>query len=176
MHVTGANGIGKTSLLRLICGLTPIEHGDVLWDAASIRIQKESYRRNLCYIGHANALQEAMSVGENLMFYAALQGYEPEAERVRSTLQYFGLSGRGHQLVRHLSQGQKRRVALARLMLTPSRLWVLDEPFVAMDDTGLTMLKDLIADHLAQGGLAVITSHQQVEIGSIPAQQLELAA
>lgn len=174
MHVTGANGIGKTSLLRLICGLTPIDHGDVLWDAEPIRLQKESYRRNLCYIGHANALQEAMSVGENLLFYAALKGYAPEAAQMRSTLQNFGLHGREHQLIRHLSQGQKRRVALARLMLTPSRLWVLDEPFVAMDDSGLSMLKNLIASHLAQGGLAVITSHQRVEIGSIPAQILEL--
>ena len=78
--------------------------------------------------------------------------------------------------MRHLSQGQKRRVALARLSLSPARLWVLDEPFVAMDDSGISMLSDLIAGHLAQGGITVLTSHQRVDIGQVPAQILELRA
>jgi heme exporter protein A len=91
-------------------------------------------------------------------------------------LAHFGVAGRGEQLVRHLSQGQKRRVALSRLALSQARLWVLDEPFVAMDEAGVRMLADLIAAHLGKGGLAVLTSHQQVDIGTIPAQMLELRA
>jgi heme exporter protein A len=94
----------------------------------------------------------------------------------KEVLHRFGLKGRENQLARYLSQGQKRRVALSRLALSPAKLWVLDEPFVAMDESGVRMLADLIADHLRQGGMAVLTSHQTVPIGNIPAQVLELGA
>lgn len=175
MHVTGENGVGKTSLLRLICGLTPIEQGDILWNSTSISDQKDIFRRELCYVGHANALQDGMSIRENLLFSCALHGTALDDKTMHATLLHFGLKGRIDQLIRHLSQGQKRRVALARLMFTPSRLWVLDEPFVAMDDCGLLVLTNLIASHLNKGGLAVITSHQAVQIGSHAPQRLELA-
>lgn len=176
LHLSGANGVGKTSLLRMVCGLAPIESGEIFWNGAPIHSQRETYRQGLCYLGHLNALQESMTVNENLMFMAALGGFAPDAERTHAVLTRFGVGGRGQQLVRHLSQGQKRRVALSRLALSPARLWVLDEPFVAMDEAGVKMLANLIASHLADGGLAVLTSHQQVPIGDIPAQMLELRA
>lgn len=174
LYVAGANGVGKTSLLRMLCGLAPIESGDILWNGASIRDQQASYRRDLFYLGHLNALQEAMTVDENLTFTAALGGVTVNSKQTDEVLSRFGVAGRGRQLARHLSQGQKRRVALARLALSNARLWVLDEPFVAMDETGIDMLARLIARHLSDGGLAVLTSHQQVNIGSVPAQKLEL--
>ncbi|MDO8449213.1 MAG: cytochrome c biogenesis heme-transporting ATPase CcmA [Rhodoferax sp.] len=178
LYVAGANGAGKTSLLRMVCGLAPIESGDICWNGMPIHAQREAYRQDLCYLGHLNALQESMTVTENLAFAAALGGFAPDTAQTQAVLARFGLGGhgRGQQLVRHLSQGQKRRVALSRLALSQARLWVLDEPFVAMDEAGVRMLADLIAVHLAQGGLAVLTSHQLVPIGSVPAQVLELRA
>lgn len=176
LYVVGANGAGKTSLLRMVCGLAPIDSGDIHWNGTPIHAQRDAYRQDLCYLGHLNALQESMTVHENLAFGAALGGLAPSEPQTQQVLARFGLPGRGHQLVRHLSQGQKRRVALSRLALSQARLWVLDEPFVAMDEPGVRMLADLIADHLTQGGLAVLTSHQQVDIGSIPPQRLALSA
>jgi heme exporter protein A len=174
LYVAGANGVGKTSLLRMVCGLAPIESGQILWNDTPIQAQHDAYRQDLCYLGHLNALQESMTVKENLTFTTALTGFAPSTEQIQDVLSRFGVRGRDQQLVRHLSQGQKRRVALSRLALSPARLWVLDEPFVAMDEAGVRMLADLIASHLHDGGLAVVTSHQQVPIGASPAQLLEL--
>lgn len=176
LYVAGANGVGKTSLLRMVCGLASIEAGDILWNGTPIHAQRETYRQDLCYLGHLNALQESMTVDENLAFTTALGGFAPEQAQAQAVLTRFGLRGRGRQLVRHLSQGQKRRVALTRLALSPAKLWVLDEPYVAMDEAGIGLLADLIATHLAEGGLAVLTSHQRVPIGNVPAQMLELQA
>lgn len=176
LHVVGANGIGKTSLLRMLCGLAPVESGDILWNGTPIRSQRTAFQRDLCYLGHLNALQESMTVHENLAFTAALGGFVPDAGQIPAILARFGVGGRQEHIVRHLSQGQKRRVALARLALSPATLWVLDEPFVAMDEAGIGMLTELIAQHLAEGGVTVLTSHQPVEIGAIPAQILELRA
>lgn len=176
MYVTGANGVGKTSLLRMVCGLAGIDAGDILWNGTSIHSQGDAYHQDLCYLGHLNALQESMTVDENLSFRAALGGVATDSAQNQQVLTRFGLRGRGRQLVRHLSQGQKRRVALSRLAMSAARLWVLDEPYVAMDEAGIRLLADLIADHLRSGGLAVLTSHQRVPIGDIPAQLLELQA
>jgi heme exporter protein A len=174
MHVAGPNGVGKTSLLRMICGLAPVEMGAILWNGQAIHTQQENYRQDLCYLGHLNALQESLSVQENLSFYGALNGIKTDFNATNAILEQFGLRGRGSQLVRHLSQGQKRRVALSRLAFSRAQLWVLDEPFVAMDESGIKMLSELIATHLGTGGLVVLTSHQQVHIGNIPVQCLEL--
>jgi heme exporter protein A len=176
LYVAGANGVGKTSLLRMVCGLAPIEAGEIAWNGTPIHSQRDAYRQDLCYLGHLNALQESMTVSENLSFIAALAGTAPNPVQINDVLAHFGVRGRGEQLVRHLSQGQKRRVALSRLALSQARLWVLDEPFVAMDESGVRMLADLIAVHLGKGGMAVLTSHQQVPIGEVPAQVLELRA
>jgi heme exporter protein A len=176
LYVTGANGVGKTSLLRMVCGLASVEAGRILWNGTPIQQQADAYRQDLCYLGHLNALQESMTVDENLRFTSALGGLAPEREQRQQVLMHFGLRGRSQQLVRHLSQGQKRRVALSRLALSPARLWVLDEPYVAMDEAGIHLLADLIGGHLEKGGLVVLTSHQKVAIRDLPAQLLELKA
>lgn len=174
LYVTGPNGVGKTSLLRMICGLAPIDSGAVHWHGQPIAQQRARYGRDLCYLGHLNGLQEAMTVDENLSFVGALRGAITSAQRRQHVLTQFGLKGRSQQLVRHLSQGQKRRVALARLALSHARLWVLDEPYVALDDKGIAFLADCIAQHLAGGGLAVLTSHQAVPVGDVPPLLLPL--
>ena len=176
LYVTGANGVGKTSLLRMVCGLASVESGAILWNGTPIQQQADLYRQDLCYLGHLNALQESMTVDENLRFTSALAGLAPEREQRLQVLAHFGLRGRSQQLVRHLSQGQKRRVALSRLVLSPARLWVLDEPYVAMDESGIHLLADLIGDHVEAGGLVVLTSHQKVPIRDLPAKLLELRA
>jgi heme exporter protein A len=176
LYVTGANGVGKTSLLRMVCGLASVEAGQILWNGTPIQQQADIYRQDLCYLGHLNALQESMTVDENLRFTSALGGLAPEREQRLQVLAHFGLRGRSQQLVRHLSQGQKRRVALSRLVLSPARLWVLDEPYVAMDESGINLLADLIGDHIEAGGLVVLTSHQKVPIRNLPAKLLELKA
>ena len=175
LYVAGANGVGKTSLLRMVCGLAQIESGNILWNGLPIHTQRETYLQDLCYLGHLNALQESMTVKENLSFTTALTGFAPTIAQIQEVLARFGVRGRDQQLVRHLSQGQKRRVALSRLALSAAQLWVLDEPFVAMDEAGVRMLADLIETHLNNGGMAVVTSHQQVAIGAMPAQRLELS-
>lgn len=176
LYVTGANGVGKTSLLRMVCGLASIEAGSILWNGTPIQKQADAYRQDLCYLGHLNALQESMTVDENLRFTSALGGLAPERAQRLQVLASFGLRGRSQQLVCHLSQGQKRRVALSRLVLSPARLWVLDEPYVAMDESGINLLADLIGSHIEQGGLVVLTSHQKVPIRNLPAKLLELKA
>ncbi len=175
LHLRGANGAGKTSLLRLLCGLSRPEAGQILWNATPIDVQAEVFRQDLFYLGHHNALQEALTVDDNLAFYAALAGAEPNAADTGSALERMGLRGCQCRLVRHLSQGQKRRVALSRLMLNRASLWVLDEPFVALDQNSITLLAGVIAAHLQGGGMAVLTSHQQVDIPGATVQALELS-
>lgn len=175
LHLRGANGAGKTSLLRLLCGLSRPEAGQILWNATQIDVQAEVFRQDLFYLGHHNALQEALTVDDNLAFYAALAGAAPNAADTGSALERMGLRGCQRRLVRHLSQGQKRRVALSRLMLNRASLWVLDEPFVALDQNSITLLAGVIAAHLQGGGMAVLTSHQQVDIPGATVQALELS-
>ncbi len=176
LYVSGVNGAGKTSLLRILCGLTPADSGEVLFNNTPIATQKEQYQQDLCYLGHHNALQESLTVRENLVFALALAGQQIDDTAFRHALARLGLAGRASQTVRYLSQGQKRRVALARLALTSARLWILDEPYVAMDEQGIAVLADLIDAHLATGGMAVITSHQRVAVGQRRPRVLDLSA
>lgn len=174
LYLRGANGAGKTSLLRLLCGLAQPESGQILWNGRPVGEQAAAFRQDLLYLGHHNALQEALTVDENLAFYATLAGTTPGAADTARALDRMGLRGCQRRLVRHLSQGQKRRVALSRLMLNPASLWVLDEPFVALDAASLDLLAGVIGQHLQRGGLVVQTSHQQVDIPGAQVQTLEL--
>jgi heme exporter protein A len=174
LHVAGANGIGKTSLLRMLCGLAPAARGEIRWDGQPIAALGDSWRRELLYIGHDSGLQGMLSARENLRVACALGGQRPDDTALAEALQRIGLGNRLDLPTRFLSQGQKRRAALARLVLSRATVWVLDEPFVAIDGQALQLLSGLIAEHLARGGLAVLTSHQPVDIPGQPGQTLEL--
>jgi heme exporter protein A len=174
LHVAGANGRGKTSLLRLVCGLSTPTQGEVCWGGQPISQLAEAYRRELLYVGHDSGLQGMLSATDNLRWSAQLAGYTVPDSALRDALGRMGLQGREALPTRFLSQGQKRRVALAKLVLSAASLWVLDEPFVAMDVQALDLLTGLIAEHLAGGGLAVLTSHQPVQIGTVAPQILVL--
>ncbi|MDB5953693.1 cytochrome c biogenesis heme-transporting ATPase CcmA [Ramlibacter sp.] len=166
-HVRGANGSGKTSLLRLLAGLAKPEAGDVRWNGE--RVGTEDFRRELIYLGHHAAVKEDLTARENLCFAASLDGVELAGEQAGDALARFGLAGREDLPVRHLSAGQKRRVLLARTVTRAARLWILDEPFTALDTKAVEHLSNLVANHVRQGGLAVLTSHQAI---SLPAGQV----
>jgi heme exporter protein A len=184
LHLKGTNGAGKTSLLRILCGLLHQDGGDIHWNGAPVNHSMgsavEAYRSDLFYLGHQNSMQEALTVDENLQFYAALSGQTPNAQKTVAALGELGVRACQHRLVRHLSQGQKRRVALSRLLMTPARLWILDEPFVALDRQAIQSLSAVVGQHLHSGGMVILTSHQDVEIGAgegaVRPQVVELGA
>ena len=166
----GANGQGKTSLLRLLAGLTPPESGRIEYGVGRERV----------YVAHANALKDDLSVAESLMFLSRLHGFETGAEAHELALRRFGLHSRCDAPVRTLSQGQRRRVALARLCTAPAgAMWLLDEPFDALDAEGVDALNALLAEHAARGGSVVLTSHVPLTLTSpapITLQLTEAAA
>jgi heme exporter protein A len=158
--VQGANGAGKTSLLRILVGLSPPAQGEVTWEGRPIRALGEAYRRVVLWCGHANALKDDLSALENVRAAAALAG-RPNTERdARDALEHAGVGAQAGLPARSLSQGQKRRTGLARLLFTRARLWVLDEPLAALDAGGVEWLSAALDRHLEAGGLAVVTSHQ----------------
>jgi len=166
IRVTGENGSGKTSLLRILCGLLTPSAGDVRWNGAPIRSLREEYSRQLVYIGHAPAVKGDLTAAENLSIGCALAGMPVSREQVGNALAAFGLSA-GDVPVRRLSQGQRRRAALARLFLSSQTpLWFLDEPFAALDEGAAGRVEEHIASHVARGAAVVYTTHQEVSLGA----------
>ena len=175
LYLQGRNGSGKTSLLRMLCGLLPAAAGEIRWRGQPISKLGEDYRRELCFLGHHNALKEELTPLENLMTSAVLADDPLEEDQTLDALERLGLAGREDLACRFLSQGQKRRVALARLVNERRPLWLLDEPFVALDTAAVDLVAGLIGAHLQRGGLAVLTTHQPVEIAAGTVRQLVLA-
>ena len=163
LHVRGENGAGKTSLLRLLAGLSQPAGGEIRWCGEQID-SAEDYRRNLLFFGHHGALKEDLTALENLEFAAAMDGAQLPLETALRALQRFGLKGREQLPVRVLSAGQKRRVMLARIATRNASLWILDEPFTALDVKAVDLLSTLISDHVTGGGMAILTSHQTMPI------------
>ena len=168
LHLEGDNGVGKTSLLRIICGLSPADAGEILWNGSSLNKQNpevvESFRASLCYMGHNLSLKDELTPIENLLFDAQVAGRGLSHKKGMGALRKIELNNRAHLPLRVLSQGQKRRTALARLSVSEAKLWVLDEPFVALDAQSLDNLRALLANHVLQGGMLLFTSHQAVEL------------
>ncbi len=164
LYLSGGNGSGKTTLLRILCGLGVPESGQVLWRGVQTQIDASSLHQEMMYLGHALGLKEELSALENLRFFAQMMQRTFDVDKALDVLASLGLKGRVHLPLRVLSQGQKRRVALAKLFLHQTSLWILDEPFVALDAQGLRVLVQAIEQHLQNKGLLVYTSHQRVEI------------
>ena len=165
MQIEGDNGSGKTSLLRMMCGLAPTASGEVRWGGQAITEVRHAFSRDLLYLGHSLGLKDELSAVENLRVASVLAGHSVGHEQALQALQAQGLDSRSHLPLRVLSQGQKRRVALARLQLSKARLWVLDEPFVALDTLAVLALQQVLRQHLEQDGLLLFTSHQAVDLG-----------
>lgn len=175
LRVAGANGSGKTSLLRIVCGLLSPAHGEVRWHGGNIRSLREEYWKQLVYVGHSNAVKDDLTATENLVVACTLAGMKVEREQACTALARFGLAGREALPAKVLSQGQRRRVALARLLLSEAvPLWVLDEPFAALDATAVDCVETLIAQHVARGATVVFTTHQEAQIAATMALTIDL--
>ncbi|MBL8327159.1 MAG: cytochrome c biogenesis heme-transporting ATPase CcmA [Rubrivivax sp.] len=165
VRVTGPNGAGKTTLLRMLVGLATPTAGEVRWRGEPIVARREGFHRELLWCGHAASLKDDLTATENLRAMSMLAGDALEVKAARAALAEAGLAGREHLPARVLSAGQRRRVLLARLPLAAGRaLWVLDEPFNALDVAATQWLSDLLRAHLARSGVVVLTSHQAVPI------------
>ncbi len=175
LHVQGPNGSGKTSLLRLICGLLAPAEGQIRWQGADIHSLGEDYFTSLSYIGHRNGLKEELTPIENLRVTSGLAGAQLSEQEAKSILGKVGLSGREHLPARLLSEGQRRRTALARLVTCQTSLWVLDEVLTSLDSAAVRFVTSLIQEHLNKGGIAVIATHHELDLSVDSYQRLDLA-
>ena len=176
LRVAGANGVGKTSLLRLVTGLALPEAGEIRWGGRCIRREREAFHRELLYLGHAPAINDLLSPLENLRVACAAAGDELSAVACVQALERIGLADQLDLPARVLSQGQRRRVGLARLFLSARRrLWVLDEPFTALDVRAVADLAQALTGHCAAGGMVMLTTHQDVPF-AVPPRVLDVGA
>lgn len=176
LRLRGVNGSGKTSLLRTVCGLLEPAAGEVLWQGRNIRAQRDEFNAVLTYLGHHNGVKAELTGFENLRISSALSGSEVSGQRIYDALEQMGLGGREDLPTQVLSQGQKRRVALARLLLSETDLWVLDEPFTALDVGAVSMLSGLIEGHLQKGNRVIFTTHQEVKMRAGTLREVNLDA
>ena len=176
LYLQGANGSGKTTLLRIVCGLSKPHEGSIKWGGADIDDLAEDYHKHVLYIGHLPGIKEDLTAIENLQFSLALAGSDLSISRASEVLEMLGLTNRLNLPTRVLSQGQKRRVALARLWLQDLPLWILDEPFTALDTHAAHLLKQRIEAFANDGGMVLMTTHQEVSMQVPQFQQLRLYA
>ncbi|WP_297576498.1 cytochrome c biogenesis heme-transporting ATPase CcmA [uncultured Deefgea sp.] len=162
IHLRGENGIGKTSLLKMLAGLSQPDQGQILWQGQALTELGDDYHGQLHYLGHKDALKDLLSPYQNLHWATQIAGNPLSEAAILHTLAKVGLLQQCDLPVRSLSQGQKKRAALARLLATPRPLWLLDEPFVALDTTAQSELGEWINNHCQQGGIVILTSHQQL--------------
>jgi heme exporter protein A len=159
LQILGPNGCGKSSLLRILVGLLLPQQGVISWHGRPIRECTTEYRQAVCYLGHKNAVKTGLTVLEQLQLYACLR-QQSRLQDFSAILQRFSLWAVRHCRSETLSAGQRQRVALARLMLTTASLWILDEPFTALDAQGIQDGLQIMQQHVARGGMVVVTSHQ----------------
>jgi heme exporter protein A len=174
LQLTGPNGSGKTSLLRILCGLMSQESGEVRWHGAPIRSLEEDYARVITYLGHRNAVKEELNSIENLRIADGLAGAELNNAEAQTALARVGLAGRDHLPARFLSEGQRRRSAIARLLTRNSALWLLDEVLASLDHAATTLIETIIGEHLSAGGIAIVATHQELRVSASSLKRLEL--
>jgi len=178
LHIEGGNGCGKTSLLRILCGLSPAARGQVIWPAwgnstSSASANPRPDRSVLHYVGHALGLKPDLSACDNLCFDAQVGGLPLSRAQALQALAAQGLQSRAHLPVRVLSQGQRQGVALARLRTSAAPVWVLDEPLVGLDAQATATARQLLQSHVDAGGALIMTSHHDVQLHG-PGARLQL--
>ena len=170
VQITGSNGAGKTTLLRLLTGLSRPDAGEVLWQGQPLHQVRDSYHQNLLWIGHQPGIKTRLTALENLHFYHR----DGDTAQCLEALAQAGLAGFEDIPVNQLSAGQQRRVALARLWLTRATLWILDEPFTAIDVNGVDRLTQRMAQHTEQGGIVIRTTHQPLNVAESKIRRISL--
>ncbi|HAI6113926.1 TPA: cytochrome c biogenesis heme-transporting ATPase CcmA [Escherichia coli] len=170
VQITGSNGAGKTTLLRLLTGLSRPDAGEVLWQGQPLHQVRDSYHQNLLWIGHQPGIKTRLTALENLHFYHR----DGDTAQCLEALAQAGLAGFEDIPVNQLSAGQQRRVALARLWLTRATLWILDEPFTAIDVNGVDRLTQRMAQHTEQGGIVILTTHQLLNVAESKIRRISL--
>lgn len=166
----GSNGSGKTSLLRILCGFRQADSGEILWRGQPIF--DSDYLSELAYVGHADGCKRELTVEENLRFALAINS--PGLYSIEQALRKVQLSGFEDNPVQTLSAGQKRRLSLARLLITHNQLWILDEPFTSLDKQGVDLIENLMLAHTRQGGMVILTSHQDLTLEHLDLQRIHL--
>lgn len=172
LQIAGANGSGKTSLLRMLCGLSAPFAGEIRWKNAAAR--GEHFHRDLLYLGHQSAVKEELTALENLLISSAFSNIQLTPHKALEALSNIGLSGREHLPTRVLSQGQKRRVGLARLLTSNAPLWILDEPLTALDVHAVELIQSRLAEHVARQGMVVLTTHQTLQVPGVALRRINL--
>lgn len=177
LRIAGRNGSGKTSLLRIVCGLAVPTAGAVCWRGQPVRRLRDEYWKDLVYVAHASAVKDDLTALENVAMGCRLAGMGVTEADAATALERFGIAHCAELPARALSQGQRRRVGLARLALAAqAAVWVLDEPFTALDTAAVAFLQDLIGAQLARGGIVILTTHQEVAIAAAVALRIDLSA
>jgi heme exporter protein A len=175
MQVQGENGSGKTTLLRTLCGFMQPIAGEIRWRGQDVRELDEEYFAEMIYLGHLNAIKDELNALENLNISAGLAGCQIAEKEALAALRRMGLRRREHLPVKVLSQGQRRRVALSRLLVGGAHLWVLDEPLTALDVGAVGLMQELIGEHLSKGGMVIFTTHQPLQVAGVQTRQLTLS-
>lgn len=173
VQIEGHNGIGKTSLLRIVAGLAIPLEGKVRWNSEEIFKQREAFNYDLLYLGHQSGIKPELNAWENLCFYQQISHCHQGDEILWNVLQTVGLLGREDIPAAQLSAGQQKRIALARLWLSEAPLWIVDEPFNAIDKKGVAVLTALFEQHAQRGGIVILTSHQEVPSAQLKKINLE---
>lgn len=174
VHVAGPNGSGKTTLLRVLAGFLAPEQGTVNWGGHPIAVDRDAYGASLSYLAHSDGLKPELTARENLSFEVGLRR-TVEGSEIDDALARVGLATSADRLAAVLSAGQRRRLAMARVMLAETPLWLLDEPFTNLDSAGVDLVSAIIGVHLNQGGATLLAAHQPPSIPNHPARTLDLA-
>ncbi|EPE37698.1 cytochrome c biogenesis ATP-binding export protein [Candidatus Photodesmus katoptron] len=175
VQIEGRNGVGKTTLLRIIVGLSSCEDGEVYWNSNNIKDNRNLFYKDLLFIGHKSGIKQELTVFENLSFYQNItQSTSNTKKEIYYSLMKAGLSGNENSLVAQLSFGQQRRVALARLLLSKQKLWILDEPMIYLDQQGINIFQELFLRHIENGGIIILTTHQNLFRNNIKLRKIKL--
>lgn len=167
----GKNGSGKTSLLRILCGFREPDEGSISWEGQALN--DSDFYANVAYVGHLDGIKKELTVLENLKMSLALS--RPGSYSIDQALEKVHLAGYDDVLVQSLSAGQKRRLSLARLLITDNHLWILDEPFTSLDREGIKVIETLMHEHVSRGGMIILTSHHDIALSQVDVKTINLS-